>query len=118
MFTILAEEANFVYAGPTGCRRRQLPRVWLLGLDGIDTASNAAFPLLTRVWLSVYRTGDGRAVRRSATSVASPVSPATLFRRRPGVVQGIIRRGGGGCVLGWSCPHSVGGRERGPLRAR
>jgi hypothetical protein len=27
MFTSLAEEANFGYAGPAGCRRRQLPRV-------------------------------------------------------------------------------------------
>jgi hypothetical protein len=30
MFTSLAEEANFGYARPAGCRRRQLPRVWLL----------------------------------------------------------------------------------------
>jgi hypothetical protein len=42
MFTSLAEEANFDYAGPVGCRRRQLPRVWLLGLDGFGAASNAA----------------------------------------------------------------------------
>jgi hypothetical protein len=34
MFTSLAEEANFGYTGPAGCRRSQLPRVWLLGLDG------------------------------------------------------------------------------------
>jgi hypothetical protein len=42
MFTSLAEEANFGYAGPAGCRRRQLRRVWLLGLDGFGAASNAA----------------------------------------------------------------------------
>jgi hypothetical protein len=42
MFTSLAEEANFGYAGPAGCRRRQLPRIWLLGLDGFGTAFNAA----------------------------------------------------------------------------
>jgi hypothetical protein len=42
MFTSLAEEANFGYAGPAGCRRRQLPRVWLLGLDGFGAASNAS----------------------------------------------------------------------------
>jgi hypothetical protein len=42
MFTSLVEEANFGYAGPAGCRRRQLPRVWLLGLDGFGAASNAA----------------------------------------------------------------------------
>jgi hypothetical protein len=35
-------------------------------------------------WLSVHRTGDGRAVRRSAASVASLAPPATLLRRRPG----------------------------------
>jgi hypothetical protein len=42
MFTSLAEEANLGYAGSAGCRRRQLPRVWLLGLDGFGAASNAA----------------------------------------------------------------------------
>jgi hypothetical protein len=42
MFTSLAEEANFGYTGPAGRRRRQLPRVWLLGLDGFGAASNAA----------------------------------------------------------------------------
>jgi hypothetical protein len=39
MFTSLAEEANFAYAGPAGCRRHQLPRVWLLGLDGFGAVS-------------------------------------------------------------------------------
>jgi hypothetical protein len=42
MFTSLAEEANLGYAGSAGCRRRQLPRVWPLGLDGLGAASNAA----------------------------------------------------------------------------
>ena len=42
MFTSLAEEANLGYTGPAGCRRRQLPRVWLLGLDGFGAASNIA----------------------------------------------------------------------------
>jgi hypothetical protein len=42
MFTSLAEEANFGYAGPAGRRLRQLPRVWLLGLDGFGAASSAA----------------------------------------------------------------------------
>jgi hypothetical protein len=42
MFTSLAEEANFGYAGPAGGRRRQLPRVWLLGLAGFDAASSTA----------------------------------------------------------------------------
>jgi hypothetical protein len=42
MFASLEEEANFGYAGPAGCGRRQLPRVWLLGLDGFGAASSAA----------------------------------------------------------------------------
>jgi hypothetical protein len=82
-------------------RRRQLPRVWLLGLEGFGVASNAAFCRLDGVWLSVHRTGDGHAVRRSATPTASPASSAA-----PGVVQDVVRRGGGSDVLGWSCPHS------------
>jgi hypothetical protein len=100
-FTSLAEEANFGYAGPAGCRRRQLSRVWLLGLDGFGAASSAASCCLVGAWLSVHRTGDGRAVRRSATSTASPAPPAA-----PGVVQDVVRCGGGVRVLGWSCPHS------------
>jgi hypothetical protein len=39
MFTSLAEEANFGYAGPAGCRRRQLSCVCLHGLDGFGAAS-------------------------------------------------------------------------------
>jgi hypothetical protein len=42
MFTSLAEEANFGYAGPAGRGRRQLPRAWLLGLDGFGAASSVA----------------------------------------------------------------------------
>jgi hypothetical protein len=41
MFTSLAEEANFGYAGPAGCGGHQLPCVWLLGLDGFGAASSA-----------------------------------------------------------------------------
>jgi hypothetical protein len=52
-------------------------------------------------WLSVHRTGDCRAVRRSATSMALPAPPAAPWgrttRRTP---QGGVR------VPGWSCPHS------------
>jgi hypothetical protein len=56
---------------------------------------------LVGVWLSVHRTGDGRAVRRSAMSTALPAPPAT-----PGVVQDVVRRRGGVRVPGCSCPHS------------
>jgi hypothetical protein len=82
-------------------RCRQLPRAWLLSLGGFGAASGAASCRLDGAWLSVHPTGDGCAVRRSATSTASPASPAA-----PGVVQDVVRRGGGGSVLGWSCPHS------------
>jgi hypothetical protein len=72
-------------APPTGCRHRQLPRVWLLGLDGFGAASGAASCCLVRAWLPVHRTGDGRAVRRSATSTASSTpaaAPGGGTRRR------------------------------------
>jgi hypothetical protein len=36
-------------------------------------------PPLTGAWLSVYRMGDGRAMRRSAASLMSPVPLAALF---------------------------------------
>jgi hypothetical protein len=42
---------------------------------------------LVGVWLSVHRTGDGHAVRRSATSTALPAPPAA-----PGTVQDVVRR--------------------------
>jgi hypothetical protein len=75
-FTSPAEEANFGYAGSVDCRCRQLPRVWLLGLDGFGAASGAASCCLVRVWLSIHCTDDGRAMRRSATSTTSPAPPA------------------------------------------
>jgi hypothetical protein len=118
-FTSLAEEANFGYAGPAGCRHRQLPRVCLLGLDGFGATSSTASCRLVGAWLSVHRTGNGRAVRRSATSTVSPAPPAALLRRRPGdctrrrTPWGVAAAFLDGLVL-----TPVGGRERGPLRAR
>jgi hypothetical protein len=112
VFTSLAKEANFGYAGPADCRRRQPPRARCLGLGGFGAASDAASCYLVGAWLPVHRTGDGRVVRRSTTSTASPAPPAV-----PGVVQDVVRRGSDRRVLGWSCPDSAGGRERGPLRA-
>jgi hypothetical protein len=48
--------------------------------------------------------------RATVASCASRPPPWLLPRRRPhrGVVQDVVRRGGGGGVLGWSCPHSRG----------
>jgi hypothetical protein len=112
-FTDLEEKANFGYAGLAGYKCCQLPRAWLPGSDGPEAASDAASCRLVGAWLSVHRTGDGRAVHGSATSTASPAPLAVL-----GAVQDAVRHGGGGGVLGWSCPHSLGGRERGPLHAR
>jgi hypothetical protein len=91
-FTSLAEEANFGYAGPAnyGCRRP--PRARFPGLDGPGAASNAASCCLVGAWLPVHHTGNGRVVRRSATSTASPAPVAaprggtrhrTSWGRRP-----------------------------------
>jgi hypothetical protein len=108
-FTSLAEEANFSYEGLVGCGCRQLPRAWLLGLDGFGAASSAASYRLVGAWLPIHRTGDGRAVRRSATSTASPAPPAAQLRRRPGGLYKASYAVSGGRVLGWSYPHSRGG---------
>ena len=69
MFTGLAEEANFGYVEPAGCRRRQLPRVWLLGLDGFGAASRR-------------QTGHGCSSTAQATvasCVAFPAQPVALL---------------------------------------
>jgi hypothetical protein len=100
-FNSLAEEANFGYAGPADCRRRRPPRARFPGLDGLGAASDAASCRLVGAWLPVHRTGDGRAMRRSTASTASHAQAVA-----PGAVQDVVRRGGGGHVLGWSCPHS------------
>jgi hypothetical protein len=72
-----------------------------LGLDGSGAASDAASCRLVGAWLPIHRTGDSRAVRGFATSMASPAR-----RAHWGTVQVVVRRGGGGGVLIWSCPHS------------
>jgi hypothetical protein len=47
--------------------------------------------------------------RVTVASCAGSPHPQLLPRRRPHrvVVQDVVRRGGGGLVLGWSCPHSL-----------
>jgi hypothetical protein len=47
-------------------------------------------PPSSGAWLFVHRTGDGRAVRRSAAPVASPTPLTTLFRPPRGVVQDVV----------------------------
>jgi hypothetical protein len=64
-----------------GAGRRQAPSAaacLALGLDGFGAASDAASCRLAGAWLSVYRVGDGRVVRKFATSTASPAPPAVL----------------------------------------
>jgi hypothetical protein len=53
-----------------------------LGLGGPAVASDVAFCRLARAWLSVHHTGDGHAVRGSATSTASP-APSAVRGDRP-----------------------------------
>jgi hypothetical protein len=74
----------------------------------------------TRVGGSAFKKGSipwevdmPRAVRGFATSMAS------LARRAHwGIVQDVVRHGGGGGILGWSCPHSCWSKqEQEPLRA-
>jgi hypothetical protein len=73
--TGLAEGANFDDAGLVGHERRQLQRAWHAGLAGSGAASDVASCRLVRAWLSVHRTGDCRATRRSGMSAALPASP-------------------------------------------
>jgi hypothetical protein len=54
----------------------QLPRVWLPDLGGSSAVSGAASRRWGGAWLPVHRTGDGRAVHGSATSMASSAPPA------------------------------------------
>jgi hypothetical protein len=84
-----------------------------LGLDCSGATSDAASCRLVEAWLPIYRTGDSHTVCGFATSMAP------LARRAHwGTVQDVVRRSGGGDVLGWSCPHSCWPeREREPLRA-
>jgi hypothetical protein len=67
--TSLAEEANFGYVGLANCGCRRPPRARFPGLDGLGAAFDAASCRLVGAWLSVHRTGDGRAVHRSTTSL-------------------------------------------------
>jgi hypothetical protein len=58
--------------------------------------------------------------RVTVAPCAGPPHPRLLPRHWPywGAVQDAVHNRGGDDVLGWSCPQSVGGRERGPLHAR
>jgi hypothetical protein len=77
----------------------------LFGFDGFGVASDDA---------SRRQAGRGcpSTTRATVAPCAGPPHPWCPLRRRPhcsdaarGVVQDVVRRGGGGRVLGWSCPH-------------
>jgi hypothetical protein len=57
------------------------------------------------VWLG---RGCPSTAQATVTPCAGPPHPRLLPRWRPhrGVIQDVVRRGGGVRVLGWSCPHS------------
>jgi hypothetical protein len=92
---------------------RQLQHVWPFGLDGFGAASDTASCRLVGARLSVHRTGDGRAVRGSATSTASPAPLAILG----GPYKASYAAGAAAAFLDGLVPTPLGGRERGPLRA-
>jgi hypothetical protein len=82
-------------------RHRQLPRVWLLGLG-------ALVPPLALPPAAWTERGYPSTARATVAPCVGRPHPRLLPRRRPprGVVQDVVRRGGGGGVLGWSCAHS------------
>jgi hypothetical protein len=93
-------------------------RLHLFGFDGFGAASNAA---------SRRQVGRGcpSTVRATVALCVGLPHPWRPLRRRShcsdaarGVVQDVVRRGGGGCVLGWSCPHPRRGTGGEDLFAR
>jgi hypothetical protein len=83
--TGLAEGANFDNAGPVGHKRCQLQRAWHAGSAGSGASSDAASCRLVRAWLSVHRTSDCLAARRSGMFAAlptPPTAPGDRTRRR------------------------------------
>jgi hypothetical protein len=100
-FASLAKEANSGYAGPAAscavsCR----------------VSSSSAWVALVPPPALPPAAWMGRGCPSTARATVAPCAgrphPRLLPHRRPprGVVQDVVRRGGGGGVLGWSCPHS------------
>jgi hypothetical protein len=100
-FVVLAEEANSGYAGPAvcgtvSCRVSGSP-AWaaLVPPPALPPATGAERGCLSTAWATV-------------ASCAGWPHPRLLPRHQSHreVVQDVVRRAGGGGVLGWSCPHS------------
>jgi hypothetical protein len=112
--TGLAEGANFDNAGLVGHERRQLQRAWHADSAGSGAASDVASCRLVRAWLSVHRTGDCRAARRSGMSATLPVSP-TAPGDRPRHRTPLGRRSCSWIVLS-SLQHDASARRPVPAR--
>jgi hypothetical protein len=88
-----------------GGGKRAVLRLHLFGFDGFGAASNAD---------SRRQAGHGcpSTIRATVAPCVGPLHPWRPLCHRPhcsdaarGVVQDVVRRGGGGRVLGWSCAH-------------
>jgi hypothetical protein len=108
MFTSLAEEANFGYAGPAGCRRHQLPRVWLPGLDGFGAASRRQ---ARRACPSTARASIAPCVGLPHPWRTAPTPPRGSYKTSHAVEVAVAFLDG--LVL-----TPVGGRGRGPFCTR
>jgi hypothetical protein len=100
-FAGFAEEANSGYAGPAVC-----------GAVSCRVSSSPAWVALVPPPALPPATGAERGcpstARATVASCAGWPHPRLLPRHRSHreVVQDVVRHGGGGGVLGWSCPHS------------
>jgi hypothetical protein len=100
-FVGLAEEANSGYAGPGVC-----------GAVSCRVSGSSAWVALVPPPALPPAAGAERGCPSTARATVAPYAgrlhPRLLPCHRPHreVVQDVVRRGGGGGVLGWSCPHS------------
>jgi hypothetical protein len=94
VFDSLVEEANSGYAGSTVC-----------GAVSCHVSGSLA-------WVALVPPPAERGCPSTARATVAPCKgwphPRLLPHHRPHweVVQDVVRREGGGSVLGWSCPHS------------
>jgi hypothetical protein len=100
-FASLAEEVNSGFMGPAVCG------IVSCRVSGSSTWVALAPPPALHPAVGVERGCPSTARAMVAPCVGRP-HPRLLPRHRPHweAVQDVVRRGGGGGVLGWSCPHS------------